>query len=66
MDLAPAPRRLSCALRKDTQRLPWKLYLVLLILQFSPPERRERQRKRERARYRERDNSLISIVSYTH
>lgn len=48
VDLAPAPRRLSCALRKDTQRLPWKLYLVLLILQFSPPERRERQRKKER------------------
>lgn len=43
------------AFRKDTQQIPWKLYLVLLILQFSPPERRERQKEREKERERKRE-----------
>lgn len=51
LDLAPRCLGFVCtvlvlpALRKDTQRLPWKLYLVVLILQFSPPERSGRERE---------------------
>lgn len=47
--------QLHVHLRKDTQRLPWKLFLLLLILQFSPPESRERGRERQIDREKERE-----------
>lgn len=47
------------ALRKDTQWLPRQLHLALLILQFSPQERRGPERDERKLAERERERTRL-------